>query len=957
MSELPDPVRGRRPAGGLTGLDRIRRLWREHAGRATTLALLALTAAVALGGAHLARLGTTPARLGAALALLVVLSAVVVRAVRERRDWRRADRTISRALLPAEPELGRRALRALSLVDRTERDESAGSGELARLHFERLLQRASAEALSDAAQRHAQRYRGAALALLVCTLIAIVLSPLRVVEGLDVMAAHAGRAPVELYFLRYPRITAQPPAYTRQSDRTLVLDSIVELPKGTAVTVRGVPRYQDRRLVLTDGTAETPFVSDASGGLVARYTVGQSAVLRVASRYGDVLIEEPERLTIRTIPDLEPIVVLEGAPRTLRLSEVEQIDLRWLARDDYGLRQVDLVLRSGAREDRRVLGRFDGDSHLERGGHVLRPRDPFLRRMFLPVTVTIQARDDDPFDGPKWGISDAIVLLPPAVGEPEALRFAALLALRDELLDLLVVLLDKDRSTDPKERRARSEDAVRRADALTEHARKALDATYGGLSVPRGLGTFAMGQMDKMRAAFRQPDSAVKAVENTLLSLDVALRGLAARDAEQVAKRLGDVADEAATGARYARETENRAVGVERLDTALAALAAGAAELARLGELGEDVGAVAESELRRIRRAREAEDLMHTELASLHLAARLRRPMPSFGAAGGAGVESGMSLGDGGEPSGPPSSADQQFDQLAEELRELAREHGDALGEVERALRQAAEGADVEALREEARRLAEAVREAVQDFPPPGQPSGSRAASEALAREHASALAHGLEKLSLEDAIESGRNAASALEHAQKSQGLGSADDEQLEEARQAVDRALDWARKTMDELRRKAEQSARGALDAASERERELGRRAGSLAEHGRSRDSALPESIGEQLERAGSIMQEAARAFAERRGERGLELQREAQRLLERSQTGRTTDAEDEGERSWKEPDSRGDGMATGGEVPDEERRMAEDFRDRVLRGLSRDKSDRLSPAIQRYAEGLLR
>jgi hypothetical protein len=188
---------------------------------------------------------------------------------------------------------------------------------------------------------------------------------------------------------------------------------------------------------------------------------------------------------------------------------------------------------------------------------------------------------------------------------------------------------------------------------------------------------------------------------------------------------------------------------------------------------------------------------------------------------------------------------------------------------------------------------------------------------------------------------------------------MGSADDEQLQEARQAVDRALDWAPRTMEELQRKAEQSASGALDAAAGRERELGRRAGSLAEHGRSRDSALPESIGEQLERAGSIMQEAARAFAERRGERGLALQREAQRLLERSQTGRTTDNEDESERSWKEPDSRGDGggMATGGEVPDEVRRIAEDFRDRVLRGLSRDKSDRLSPAIQRYAEGLLR
>jgi hypothetical protein len=33
------------------------------------------------------------------------------------------------------------------------------------------------------------------------------------------------------------------------------------------------------------------------------------------------------------------------------------------------------------------------------------------------------------------------------------------------------------------------------------------------------------------------------------------------------------------------------------------------------------------------------------------------------------------------------------------------------------------------------------------------------------------------------------------------------------------------------------------------------------------------------------------------------------------------------------------------------------AEDFRRRVLEGLGKEKSERLSPAVRRYAEGLLR
>jgi len=45
-------------------------------------------------------------------------------------------------------------------------------------------------------------------------------------------------------------------------------------------------------------------------------------------------------------------------------------------------------------------------------------------------------------------------------------------------------------------------------------------------------------------------------------------------------------------------------------------------------------------------------------------------------------------------------------------------------------------------------------------------------------------------------------------------------------------------------------------------------------------------------------------------------------------------------------------------GGEVPDPDaENKAADFRDRVLRGLGREREGRLAPAVKRYAEELLR
>ncbi len=256
------------------------------------------------------------------------------------------------------------------------------------------------------------------------------------------------------------------------------------------------------------------------------------------------------------------------------------------------------------------------------------------------------------------------------VGEAEAARYAALRAVRDSLTDLLASeLTPPEGVTDSDRRKA---DTARTAAAAAQ-LRAMLERRFAGLSLAPGQRAFLGGQARVLERALPTPASSMRRTEDVLLAVDAALRSLGNRDAATVAKRLGDAAEEVADGAKQALESERRKAGLARLNQALAVLGAGAEHLVVLGPLGRDVGSVAQGEIRRIHRAEDAGNLLSTELAARHLAARLRRPSPSFSTAGGGGVESGAGQQHGDE--GHPSDADKKFDELVGELERLAEEH------------------------------------------------------------------------------------------------------------------------------------------------------------------------------------------------------------------------------------------------------------------------------------------
>src|SRR5262249_33849635 len=156
--------------------------------------------------------------------------------------------------------------------------------------------------------RRAKAYRWAGA---LCALLALVVSVERMremVEGVDVLAARGGRAPWPLFWTEQLRVQAQPPAYLRAPARRLLAGATSLLPVGTQLTLRARPLFADRQLVVSDGTQETPFVSDGEGGVVAHFEVQQDQVLSVAARFGDVLITEPDALNIVALTDEAPVV-------------------------------------------------------------------------------------------------------------------------------------------------------------------------------------------------------------------------------------------------------------------------------------------------------------------------------------------------------------------------------------------------------------------------------------------------------------------------------------------------------------------------------------------------------------------------------------------------------------------------------------------------------------------------
>lgn len=975
-----------------SALEPLVRAWREGISAPRARALSAAAALVFVATMLLARLGTARSR-GAAAAILAATGATwLVFRWRERRRLADPRRVLADVATPADPEGAARATRALSLLDDEGEPRDPGtSPALAKLHVARAFAALREERVREHAGRIAARFRAATLVALAAAALVLASRPWGFFEGLDVLFAWKGVAPVDMAWLGDLEIVARPPDYLHEKEREFRRLVPVALPRGTLITVRGTPLHAGRRLLLSDGNDEVPFVDDGSGKVVARWPVEKTTELRVVARFGDVVIRGLDTMELTSIPDDPPTVALEGAPKQVLLAgpdEVTEIPIKYEAEDDHGLREVHLVMRSGVREERRVLAKLDGEKRRDAGGYVLRATDAFLKRSHAPVEVRVEAKDNDPVTGPKWGASPAITVLPPDVGEPEAHRLDALRSLRDELVDGLAARIEGPPPGDAPGRKAHL-DAERAALAADEAALDAaLVTAYAGVRVPGRLAAMLRGQLRKVREALdaegRAPGPGaharfVAATEQLVLVLDGVIRGLAQKDAQVAARQLADVADDLALGLQQmqrgagdkpASAGGEAQRGAARADAAAHVLGRGGAQMLHLGSLGRDLGEIVQADLRRVKRGREASppDLLHAELAARDLAQRLRQPDPSFGSKGRfghGGGESGGGRGVLGADEGGASDAERAFHEAAQDLEQLAKDHAQELGKVEQALAGATSPEDAKALADEAREHAKNVRDATKGLPSVGAGSDSWTSKGAAAREHAEQMARALEQGNAADAVQSGRSALGALDEARRMAarerwrtfGDPSAEgaSERLDEARRKLEPEVRWAEQKLEQMRKKAAERAGAELRQSGEEEEGMANRAKQLGQRGRDNGS-LPQGALSPLDAAEQAAREAARALQRGDAERALEQQREAQRQLEmaRDALGR----EDDGEERPQADGDEGAPQRGHADIPKADAHKGpEEFRRRVMKGLGQPSSGKHKDAVRRYAEGLLR
>jgi hypothetical protein len=588
----------------------------------------------------------------------------------------------------------------------------------------------------------------------------------------------------------------------------------------------------------------------------------------------------------------------------------------------------------------------------------------------VPVQITVEARDNDPITGPKWGRSLPITVIPPAVGEAEARRFEAMKALLGKVIDHAAARIDAVMPADAKGRAEHADAEASQHNALQSEVNAAVVEVFGGLKVPRSLGALINGRLDRIAGAIEAErkaatpeqsrtahDKARSATEDAALSIDTGLRMMAGADATMVARRLADAADEAAAGAKEARGA-GRERGLARLDASVKVLQSGSEWILKLDRLGKDLGEVIGIGVRRIQRSQQAQELDHAELAARDLALRLRRPLPSFSGGGGRrSTEAGgmPQPGEGMAGEGEAAQADQQRG----EIDSIAREHGDELRQLEEELAKAMREASLQELQEQGRQHARAVREAVRRLPSNALDSSSPEGASATAREGANAMADAIEHGNLPEAVARGRSALRALEHAKRLAGqqtdffgdpLELANE--LDAAHGKLDREERWAEQQLEKLRKSLADKSRGRIEGSAAAEDKLAERTGKAGRKGRGSEAPLPKSMLDLLDGAERSMRQASKALKSGDVDKGAEHRREAQRQLEMAR-------EIQGRKSGEGEEDADQGEVGGPvDIPKaKDFQGPEAFRRRVLDGLGGSRDPKLREAVRRYAEGLLR
>jgi cell fate (sporulation/competence/biofilm development) regulator YmcA (YheA/YmcA/DUF963 family) len=909
-----------------------------------------------VGAAHISRLGTFGGRIAGASLVLGTLAGFAYERYRFQAKAKRPMVRLREIVARVEPKLAERIARAYELQSSVRDGTQGVSSELTQLHLSRLFAQIPLPQISELAARWSSKIRILTSFLVVAILATIVFDPARIVEGMNVAFAVRGRAPFSSTFVAVDPVVINFPPYLRQPSDLIDFEGSASVPRGSTLVIRGIPHLSRRNLFLTDGKQELPFVSDGQGALVVHYTVDRSVSLSVAARLGQVLIYQKTALALHAVADEPPEVELLGAPKRVDIANLVELPLRYQVRDDHGIVEVEMVLRSGSDQDRRKLVHFTQETRRYEGVTVLLTNDSFILQGTGAIEVQIVARDNNGVDGSKSRASQSLWLDKPGVGAPQVEKYEALIEIRNILVDGLdTVHRHQELSSNPS--------SFFETLGQAQNNYLSLVGTSGKKNLL--IKNFLRAQLDKLSKHSTRRFPSEAHLSETLLAVDALVEASSLRDAEQVARQLARIAEEIEGFAKEQERAERKELALRNLPLARDRLRLGAEKLTRLGFLGKDLGNIAIAGVYRIARASQQGDYKAVERAASFLAERLNRPVPSFMGGAHPNVESGTSRSSsGGDSSAPgkPSEANTRFERVTNELRQLTLEHANLTETVRQLVENFEQNLGSDESLNEAEARASELRKIVSRLPNVGEEPGSPRASAALARELTHGAAESLSRRNFGAALDGIKQAMDALSEAERvTLAIDPTEDNAVAEYRKIRGKLSEharWLEAELDQMRQKIGQKSAETFRKVAKEERELFERAKSIVERESKDDAVLPEEYREDLEQAARLMNEATRALEGAKGQPALDRQKRAQQLLERSElTNSQDDSEKDTASNQTDSEGRAKSGGNGSVAATSESEARERFRRRVLEGLGKDYPPDTAAKIHRYVEGLIR
>lgn len=205
-------------------------------------------------------------------------------------------------------------------------------------------------------------------------------------------------------------------------------------PPGTQVRVRA------RSAEPVDAAAVIAYGEPGEGNTVAeeriisgRFTVGADEGTWHLEMHRGEITRTSRDFSITPEPDLAPVVTVDSAQR-IEVPVDQIVSLPWLARDDYGLTRVVLMVDG---EEAGTLHSRDGDRQVEDDGSMRLSPLQLGMSPGMRVELQIGAWDNNGWSGSQLGVSEPIELIVTRAEDMTQLSPEERLALRDVLVDLL----------------------------------------------------------------------------------------------------------------------------------------------------------------------------------------------------------------------------------------------------------------------------------------------------------------------------------------------------------------------------------------------------------------------------------------------------------------------------------------------------------------------------------------